>query len=183
MAAAQPNIVLFFVDDLGWSDLGYYNLLVGKWHLGHETYHPIHQGFDQQIGTSNWGHPKSYYPVYFKNSEVMAEETERYLTDKLTDETVTFIEEYDKDQPFMVSLWYYSVHGPHEGRKDWLKHFEAKGLTGRYAQYAAMVKSVDESVGRVRDALTKKESKTTPSSSFFRTRVATSKTRPTEAAH
>lgn len=134
-------------------DLGYYNLFVGKWHLGHEEYHPIHQGFDKQIGTSNWGHPKSYYPPYFKNSDVMADEKERYLTDKLTDETVSFIENYDKDQPFMASLWYYSVHGPHIGRKDFVEHFEAKGLEGKHAHYAAMVKAMDESIGRVRQAL------------------------------
>jgi arylsulfatase A-like enzyme len=136
--------------------LGYYNLFVGKWHLGYEKYHPIHQGFDQQIGTSNAGHPRSYYPPYFRNSDVLANEKERYLTDKLTDETVKFIEQYDKAQPFMISFWYYSVHGPHIGRKDLVKHFQAKGLTGRYAHYAAMVKAVDESIGRVRSALKKK---------------------------
>ncbi len=132
---------------------GYYNLFVGKWHLGHEAYHPIHQGFDRQIGTSNAGHPSGYTPPYFKNSDVMRQEKERYLTDKLTDGAVEFIEQYDKDQPFMLSFWYYSVHGPHQGRKDYVKQFEARGLTGRYANYAAMVKSVDESIGRVRAAL------------------------------
>ncbi|VGO20506.1 sulfatase [Pontiella sulfatireligans] len=137
-------------------ELGYYNLFAGKWHLGHEPYHPIHQGFDRQIGTSNAGHPKSYYPPYFKNSDVMADEKEAYLTDKLTDETVKFIDGWNKEQPLMISLWYYSVHGPHVGRKDYLKHFQEKGLTGSYAHYAAMVKSVDESIGRVRDALEKK---------------------------
>lgn len=136
--------------------LGYYNLFVGKWHLGHEKYHPIHQGFDRQIGTSNWGHPRSYYPPYFKSSDVLADEKERYLTDKLTDETVKFIQQYDRDQPFMLSFWYYSVHGPHQGREDLVEHFEARGLTGKYAHYAAMVKAVDESIGRVRGALKKK---------------------------
>jgi len=129
---------------------------VGKWHLGHEPYHPIHQGFDRQIGTSNWGHPKGYNPPYFVNSEVMADEKERYLTDKLTDETVQFIKNYDKDQPFMISLWYYTVHGPHDGRADYVKHFEKKGLTGRKLHYAAMVKSLDDSVGRIREAITHK---------------------------
>ena len=135
---------------------GYYNLFIGKWHLGHEKYHPIHQGFDRQIGTSNAGHPNSYYPPYFKNLDVMADEKKRYLTDKLTDEAVNFIEQYDRNQPFMLSFWYYTVHGPHQGRKDLVKHFEAKGLTGKYAHYAAMVKAVDESIGRVRSALKKK---------------------------
>ena len=138
------------------SELGYYNLFVGKWHLGHEKYHPIAQGFDHQIGTSNWGHPKSYHPPYFKNSDALAEEENRYLTDKLTDETVKFINGYDKHQPFMVSLWYYTVHGPHDGREDLVRYFESKGLTGRRTHYVAMVKSLDESIGRIRRALTEK---------------------------
>ncbi|MEM8952633.1 MAG: sulfatase-like hydrolase/transferase [Verrucomicrobiota bacterium] len=133
--------------------LGYYNLFVGKWHLGHEKFHPVKQGFDRQIGTANAGHPGSYYPPYFKYSDVLEEEKERYLTDKLTDETVAFIEDYDRNQPFMISLWYYGVHKPHIGRKDLVKHFEDKGLEGAEAQYAAMIASVDESVGRVRDTL------------------------------
>ncbi len=137
-------------------DLGYYNCFVGKWHLGTEEYHPVHQGFECEIGTSNAGHPRSYYPPYFNNSDVLADEKEAYLTDKLTDETVHFIQTYDKPQPFMVSLWYYNVHGPHIGRKDLVKHFEAKGLAGDYAKYAAQVGAVDESVGRIRAALEKK---------------------------
>ena len=138
------------------NELGYYNLFVGKWHLGHEQYHPIHQGYDQQIGTSNAGNPRSYYPPYFNNSKVLAEEKQRYLTDKLTDEAVGFIKTYDRNQPFMLSFWYYSVHSPHEGRRELVEYFKAKGLEGKFAHYAAMVKSVDESVGRVRDALKKK---------------------------
>lgn len=134
-------------------ELGYYNAFIGKWHLGHEPFHPIHQGFDRQFATANAGHPKSYYPPYFKNSKVLADEKESYLTDVLTDAAVDFLEKHENDRPFMLSLYYYSVHGPLVGRKDYVKHFESKGLSGPLAQYAAMVKSVDDSVGRVRAAL------------------------------
>jgi len=137
-------------------ELGYYNLFLGKWHLGPKPYHPIHQGFDRQIGTTDRGAPSSYYPDYFKDEDVLEQETDRYLTDRLTDGAVEFIETYDRDQPFMMSFWYYNVHSPHIGRKDYVKHFEAKGLEGKAAHYAAMVKSVDDSVGRVRKALTDK---------------------------
>ncbi len=136
--------------------LGYYNAFIGKWHLGHEEFHPVHQGFDRQTGTCNFGHPASYYPPYFRNSAVLAEEKERYLTDKLTDAAVEFIESYEEEKPFMLSCWYYAVHSPHEGRKDLVKHFEGKGLSGKLAHYAAMVKALDESVGRVRAALERK---------------------------
>ncbi len=128
---------------------GYYNIFVGKWHLGHEKYHPVQHGFDKQIGTSNYGHPKSYYPPYFKQDTIYTDQNETYLTDKLTNDAIDFIETYDKEQPFMLSFSYYSVHKPFEGRKDYTKYFKSKGLDNDYANYAAMVKSVDESVGNV----------------------------------
>ncbi|HAV12880.1 MAG TPA: hypothetical protein DCX06_05215 [Opitutae bacterium] len=134
-------------------ELGYYHLFLGKWHLGPEGFHPTDQGFDRQIGTTNQGNPSSYYPDYFRSSDEFDEEDQAYLTDKLTDEAVTFIKGYDQDNPFMMSFWYYSVHTPHIGRRDYVSHFEEKGFQGKEAHYMAMVKSVDDSVGRVRDAL------------------------------
>lgn len=135
---------------------GYYNMFIGKWHLGHEGYHPVDQGFDAQIGATNWGHPNSYYPPYFKNSAVYKEVKERYLTDKLTDDAVRFIQDYKQSQPFMLSMWYYAIHTPFEGRKDLVTHFKAKGLSGKQAHHAALVSGIDESVGRVRAALEQK---------------------------
>lgn len=131
-------------------EYGYYNAFFGKWHLGHTPYHPIHQGFDEQNGTTNWGHPKSYYPPYFKSGFGEMKEGE-FLTDNLTNQTTSFIKDYDKEQPFMISLWYYGVHGPHVGKKEHLDLY--KGLPKREQQYGAMVTAVDESVGQIREAL------------------------------
>lgn len=138
------------------SKLGYYNAFVGKWHLGHEDFHPTKHGFDRQIGASNYGHPKSYYPPYFRYDSIFPDDNNRYLTDKLTDEAVNFIESYDRDSSFMLTFSYYSVHSPHIGREDLVKHFEDKGLEGKFLQYAAMLKATDESVGRVMKAISKK---------------------------
>ncbi len=134
-------------------ELGYFSVHIGKWHLGHEDYYPLKQGFEREIGVTNEGHPTSYYPDYFARSEVFQDEKSEYLTDKLTDEAVSFIESYDKPQPFMLSFWYYAVHSPHIGHRDYVEHFKQRGFTGRFAEYLAMVKAVDDSVGRVRDAL------------------------------
>ena len=79
-----------------------------------------------------------------------------YLTDVLTDGAVDFIKTYDKADPFMLSFWYYSVHGPSVGRKDLLKKYQEAGLEGKYAHHAAMVEAMDESIGRVRNALKEK---------------------------
>lgn len=130
---------------------GYYHLFVGKWHLGHEPYHPVQQGFDKQVGTSNYGHPKGYYPPFTAHGEVFPEaKDDEYLTDKLTDATVKFIDKYDRNEPFMVSLWYYNVHSPNVGRLDLKQKTIGKpGLEGKLADYAAQVAAIDESVGRV----------------------------------
>ncbi|MFH4969489.1 sulfatase [Gaetbulibacter sp. M240] len=136
-------------------DQGYFNNFIGKWHLGHEPYYPIYQGFDDMFGTGNWGHPKSYYPDFFKD-DLLEDYTDEYLTDVLTDKAVNFIDSYDRPEPFMMTLWYYNVHSPHVGRKDLVDKFLKKGYEEKEAIYAAMVASMDESVGSVRAALKSK---------------------------
>lgn len=135
---------------------GYYNVFIGKWHLGPRNFYPDKQGFDEQIGVTDFGNPGSYYPPYFFDSNLFPDNNHRYLTDKLTDKAVGFIETYNKAKPFILSFWYYAVHAPHEGRTDLLEHFKAKGLEEEYANYVAMVKAVDESVGKVLEALKKR---------------------------
>lgn len=138
-------------------EFGYYNAFIGKWHLGHEPYHPIHQGFDEQYGTSNFGHPKSYYQPFFKGDNPLAAiPKDQYLTDVLTDKAEDFIKNYDKKQPFSLSVWLYDVHGPHIGRKDLVEQYRAKGMEKRYAEYGAMITAMDEALGRVRTALKKR---------------------------
>ena len=141
-------------------EFGYYNMFIGKWHLGEEKYHPIQQGFDAQFGTTNAGHPHSYYPPFFKSEQdpmgFTSNYNDGYLTDVLTEGAEKFISDYNEKQPFMLSLWYYNVHGPFVGREDWLKKYKGEGLEGDYAEYAAMVSTMDESVGRIRKALEEK---------------------------
>lgn len=138
-------------------DYGYYNMFIGKWHLGHEPFHPIHQGFDEQYGTTNFGQPANYYTPYFREPNPLKEITgEKYLTDVLTSKADEFISNYDKDKPFMLSMWYYNVHSPHIGRKDLIERYKQLGWDDRYANYGAMVTAMDESVGRIRKALKEK---------------------------
>ncbi len=135
-------------------EFGYYNMFVGKWHLGHEPYYPIHQGFDAMYGTCEHGHPKSYYQPFFKSENPFADaKSDKYLTDIITDGAVDFIESYDKKQPFLLNLWYYGVHGPHVGRVDLVAKYKSRGMSQKDAIYAAMVEAVDESVGRIRGAI------------------------------
>jgi len=161
--AQTPSITRLPLEEITYAErlkeYGYYNMFVGKWHLGHEEYHPIHQGFDEQFGTSNHGHPTSYYEPYFRYASPFEEgqfPKDKYLTDILTDKAVDLIKNYKKKQPFMLNLWYYDVHGPHIGKKELIEKYEAKGMEKRFANYGAMVEAMDQSVGRVRAALEEK---------------------------
>ncbi len=79
-----------------------------------------------------------------------------YLTDKLTEGAVGFIEHCADKQPFLLNVWYYAVHDPHIGRKDLINKYLRKGMARKRAEYAAMVEAVDISVGRIRDAIQQK---------------------------
>jgi arylsulfatase A-like enzyme len=73
-----------------------------------------------------------------------------YLADFLCDKAVDFIRRH-KDGPFYVELAHFAVHAPHEAKSDLIAHFKPKAPAGGHHDpvYAAMIASVDESVGRV----------------------------------
>ena len=136
---------------------GYATCHTGKWHMGGaRQYLPENQGFDVNIAGSGAGAPRSYFWPQWKNNPPIDGRAEgEYLTDRLTDEACAFIEQH-KDAPFFLYLAHYAVHIPIGARKDLLAKYEAK-LQARppspgqqnNPHYAAMVESVDESVGRV----------------------------------
>ncbi len=135
---------------------GYHTVHVGKWHLGYEEYFPQTQGFDEVLGTAKYGHPKSYYSPFFVEGDPYPDATkDDYLTDKIAQSTVEYIEAYDKTSPLLLNVWFYGVHGPHIGRKDLVEKYKALGFDTKLAQYHAMVESLDCAVGKIRKALIK----------------------------
>lgn len=138
-------------------EAGYYNYFVGKWHLGHEPYYPIHQGFDAMCGTCEHGHPKSYYQPFFVSENPFASAAaDDYLTDLVSKGAEDFIADYDKEQPFLLNVWYYAVHGPRVANKALVQKYRDRGLDEKHAIYASMLETVDNSVGRIRSALKEK---------------------------
>ncbi len=134
--------------------LGYRSAFFGKWHLGSEDYHPVRQGFDEQHGVSNFGHPRSYYPPYWPAGNPYPDETpDMYLTDRLADDVVDYLSNPVEGQPFLAAVFFYNVHAPHIGRKDLVRKYLARGFSDDRAQFAAMVEATDSSVGRILDAL------------------------------
>ena len=131
--------------------LGYYTVFGGKWHLGSEKYFPVHQGFDEQFGVSNAGHPGSYFPPYWEEWRNPYPDAVKgkNLTERLTDDAVSFIQQYDKEQPFLLLMSYYTVHTPHEGPEHIAQKYQEQGLSTRYAHFGAMIETLDQSVGRI----------------------------------
>jgi arylsulfatase A-like enzyme len=123
---------------------GYATGMFGKWHIGEDgDYHPSKRGFDEAI-VSMGAHfdfvtnPKVEYPKG------------EYLADFLTDRAVDFIKRH-KDGPFFLYVPHFAVHAPHHAKPELIAHFKDKPPVGGHNNptYAAMIKSVDESVGRI----------------------------------
>ncbi len=132
---------------------GYATAHVGKWHLGGEGFEPTKQGFDVNIAGDHTGTPLSYFAPFKKNDRLMtgledAKDGE-YLTDRLTTEAEKFITA-NKDKPFFLYLAHYGVHTPLMAKKELMEKYK-QGPLGKQSNptYAAMVESMDESVGRV----------------------------------
>ena len=142
-------------------DAGYLTALVGKWHLGDADHYPETHGFDVNIGGTHWGAPQTFWwpyrgtgrfgPEYRYVPHLEFGKPGEYLTDRLTDEAIKVID-HASDKPFFLYLAHHAPHTPIEAKADDVEHFEAKlrpDMRHPNAVYSAMVKSLDESVGRV----------------------------------
>lgn len=135
---------------------GYACAHVGKWHLGGDPFYPDMQGFDINVGGNYLGHPPSYFSPY--KIPILKEGPEgEYLTDRLGDEAVRFIEK-NRDRPFFMYFAHYAVHNPLQAKKEIIEHYQAKADPNaghNNPTYAAMIHSVDETVGRILETLEK----------------------------
>jgi arylsulfatase A-like enzyme len=138
--------------------LGYTTAHIGKWHLGSTNYYPQFQGFDTNIAGGDIGHPASYFWPYGSKgashrvpglSERGGKEGD-YLTDQLTDEALGFVAA-NRARPFYLQLWHYAVHSPLMGKEQDIDAFgDRPGSNGQSNKvYAAMIKSMDDSLGRI----------------------------------
>jgi len=149
-------------------DAGYATLHVGKWHLGGPPFSlPRHHGFQENVAGSEHGAPGHYFYPYTGKWTVPTTgedvtkitlsdgEEGEYLTDRLTDEAIALIEQ-SQDQPFFLYFPHYAVHSPLQAKEEMVARYEAIPKDKRQGnpKYAAMVESVDESVGHVMATLT-----------------------------
>jgi arylsulfatase A-like enzyme len=118
--------------------------MFGKWHLGEDpAHHPSVQGFDEAMVSAG-------QHFRFKTNPRTDVPEGAYLADFLTDRAEQFLEDH-RDGPFFLYLPHFGVHSPHQAKPDQIARFENKAAAGGHDSpvYAAMIASVDESVGRV----------------------------------
>ena len=130
--------------------VGYATASLGKWHLGGKPFWPEHQGFDLNVGGTETGSPPGGY-FRFHTPNLKARSDQEYLTDRLTEEAVRFIQEH-RDQPFFLYLAHYAVHIPLQAKKELEAKYQSKPKkesTQNNPIYAAMIQSVDEGVGKI----------------------------------
>lgn len=136
--------------------LGYRTGVFGKWHQGGaDRFHPTKRGFDEFYGFRGGARSYFAYPETPKDHMNKMEkgfgsfeEPGSYVTDKLAEEAVNFIEAH-QDQAFFAFVSFNAVHGPMEAKKEDLAQFPH--LTGDRKIAAAMTLALDRACGKVLD--------------------------------
>lgn len=155
---------------------GYRTGYIGKWHLGAQGHMPGRQGFDFVRAVNEAGQPGSYFFPYEKadfpvtNVPDLGDGREgEYLTDRLTDEAIGFLQA-NREEPFLLVFSHYAVHTPLESKPELEEKYARRSAAlpdptrplrtpegetavtkGRqdHPVYGGMVESLDESLGRV----------------------------------
>ncbi|MFY0651763.1 MAG: sulfatase [Cyclobacteriaceae bacterium] len=146
-----PNEYLTFAEVL--KENGYSTAFMGKWHLGREPYLPENQGFHKVVGGRE--HPGPPPPGHFfapwncETLPVVPEGT--HVSDVLTDEAIKYVKE-QKENPFLLCLWYYDVHAPFQAKEELINKYKNK-LNKDHIQRSAimggMIETMDTNIGRL----------------------------------
>lgn len=119
---------------------GYVSAAIGKWHVGND---PKEEGFDFSVNKFEIGYRGGHFN---KNGD--------YLADRFTNDAINFITQ-NKGKPFFLYLAHDAVHTPIQAKDDIISKYESKAAEGCHSNsiYAAMVESVDQSVGKINKTL------------------------------
>ena len=153
---------------------------IGKWHLGghgSEGWQPADQGFEEISYLDEGGSPYFNWRGIWDSGKKLHPKTpqekllrgksggdlgQEYLTDELTEHAIKYLQRKagakgTDNKPFFLHFCHFAVHTPFQGRADDVAHFEQKATRGwnghDNAVYAAMLKRLDVSVGRILDTL------------------------------
>jgi len=137
-------------------DAGYNTAIVGKWHCGEwlPEHLPMAQGFQHQYGHYAWGidyftktivhNAPARFAVYDWHRNQKPIKEEGYSTDLFAAEAVRVIAKQAKEKPFFLYVPFNAVHGPLNTPPRYAEQYEVR---------AAMLKCLDDAVGRIVDAL------------------------------
>lgn len=143
-----------------------------------QAYYPEGRGFNKNLGGTFRGDPAfelggyhsktKGYRAPFSNPFIIPKPGDEWLTDRLTNEAIDFMDQ-NKTSPFFINLHFYAVHRPMARRNEELfeKYMNKPGdsITGQglgkgrevMAKYATMIESVDQNVQRIVDFLDKSD--------------------------
>ncbi|MGC6467777.1 MAG: sulfatase [Akkermansiaceae bacterium] len=142
---------------------GYATGFFGKWHLmpigqpDFDQHFPTSHGFDLNVGGREWGQPKGKGKYFSPFGMPGLDDGEKgdFLTDRLTDAAVRFLDDKKNDH-FLLYFSYYTLHGPImapqnlvDKYKEKAKAFDNKRDENLNPARAGMVEALDNSVGRI----------------------------------
>jgi arylsulfatase A-like enzyme len=144
----------------------YTSTAIGKWHLGLDKdypelkWHAVNRGFDECYKfMGRGGH--DYFkmrgvkgddiaPIYRNKTKLKEGEYQGYMTTRLSEEAVSFIDR-EKANPFFLYLAYNAVHAPAQAPKEDIARYQAKfpDLSRKRATLMAMLDHLDQGIGSV----------------------------------
>ncbi len=137
---------------------GYQTALIGKWHCGEwlPEHLPMAQGFMHQYGHYAWGidyynktivhNAPARFAVYDWHRNQQPIQEEGYTTDLIAAEAERVLARQTSDKPFFVYVPFNAVHGPLNVPPRYGDQYDVR---------SAMLKSLDDAVGRIVAAVDK----------------------------
>ena len=135
---------------------GYATAHFGKWHLGREPHSPLELGFDVDIPHWYGPGPKTSYLAPWNYPNLKENAPGEHIEDRMAEEAIAWLKKRDRNKPFFMNYWQFSVHAPFGAKPELIDRYRKKIQRGEAQQsptYAAMAHSLDDAVGSLLDAL------------------------------
>ncbi|HBE43423.1 MAG TPA: N-acetylgalactosamine-6-sulfatase [Bacteroidales bacterium] len=150
---------------------GYNTAICGKWHLGYEDkFSPNLHGFDYVFyalggGMDYFHHRENTGPEYLDVLIINGKPVTMpgYFTDLIGNEALNFIDKQDGKTPFFLYVPFTAPHAPYQGPEDYLSEplpdtsYLWNQSKGPKHTYQAMIRSMDENIGKILDKLEEKQ--------------------------
>ena len=105
---------------------GYSTAHFGKWHLGREPYTPFEHGFDMDIPHWPGPGPAGSYVAPWKFPDFKENYPQEHIEDRMADEAVKWLRAVDKEKPFFMNYWQFSVHAPFNAKESLIEYYRNK---------------------------------------------------------